>query len=174
MTTATKSKKKTSNAIELLKADHKKIKDLFDDFEDADDNKKNEIAQEVIKELKIHSAIEEEIFYPAVRQEVEDLEIMDEAEEEHRVAKTILEELEGSNTSSEHFSAKFMVMAEAVRHHIQEEEGEMFKQVKKTDLDLNALGEQMLARKSELQESEEALEEAEEKSSVRPYQELAS
>jgi hypothetical protein len=170
---ASKSTSKSNNAISLLKADHKKVKDLFDKFEKADGTEeKQQIAQEVIKELKIHSVIEEEIFYPTVRAEIEEEDLMNEAEEEHRVAKTLIEELENEDASDDHFDAKFMVLAENVRHHIKEEESEMFSEAKDSDVDMTELGEQMLKRKEELMADESALMEAVEKSEVKPYQEL--
>lgn len=168
---------KKPDAIALLKADHKKVKELFDDFEDAEEtSEKSEIAEEAIKELRVHAAIEEEIFYPAARKALgkEEADLLDEAEEEHRVAKTIIEELSESNASEDHFEAKFIVLAENVRHHIKEEESEMFKEVKDTDLDLEALGEKMMERKMVLMEDESELEAAEQKSKVKPYQELAN
>lgn len=168
MATATK----TKDAVSLLKEDHRKVKNLFDQFEEASDKEKEQICEEVIKELKIHSAIEEEIFYPAMRQSAKDEELMDEAEEEHRVAKTLIEDLEKAKSSAEHFEAKFMVLAESVRHHIKEEEKEMFKEAKKADVDLEELGEKMMARKEELMSNESALEEAGRKSHIKPYQEL--
>lgn len=174
------SKAKHPDAIALLKADHKKVKDLFEDFEDAEEaSEKGEIAQEAMKELRVHSVIEEEIFYPAVRkaleQEEEEVEIMDESEEEHRVAKTIIEELSAEEATDEHFEAKFTVLAENIRHHIKEEESEMFKMAREAEnLDLQALAEQMLARKEELLADEGELDAAEKKSLVKPYQELAA
>lgn len=168
---------KSQDAIELLKADHKKVKELFDDFQDADEpSEKENIAREAMKELRVHSVIEEEIFYPAVRHALgqDDEEMMDEAEEEHRVAKTIIEELSEEDMDDGHFEAKFTVLAENIRHHIKEEEGGMLKQAKKADLDLDALGEQLVARKEELMADESELEAAEEKSRVKPYQELAT
>jgi hypothetical protein len=170
---ASKSTSKSSNAIALLKADHKKVKDLFDQFEKAKETEeKQQIAQQVIKELKIHSVIEEEIFYPTVRAEIEEEDLMNEAEEEHRVAKTLIEELENEDASDDHFDAKFMVLAENVRHHIKEEESEMFSEAKDSDVDMNELGEQMMKRKEELMADENELTEAVEKSEVKPYQEL--
>jgi hemerythrin superfamily protein len=169
---------KKQDAIALLKADHKKVKELFDQFEEAkNSDQKNKFAEEAIQELRVHSVVEEEIFYPATRQALgqSESELMDEAEEEHRVAKTIIEELCESDMSDEHFEAKFMVLAENVRHHIKEEESEMFKEARSADgLDLDALGERMLERKAELMEDEAVLESAERKSKVQPYQELAS
>jgi hemerythrin superfamily protein len=171
MTTATK-----TDAIALLKADHKKVKKLFDDFEKTEDeSKQEEIAVEACKELRIHSAIEEELFYPEVRaafKKEEQEELMDEAEEEHRVAKTLIEEISEGGADTEHFCAKFMVLAENVRHHIKEEEGELFPNAQKTKLDFDDLGSRMLARKEELQASDVALDEAEEHSHVKSYQEL--
>lgn len=172
MTTATK----THNAVALLKADHKKVKALFDDFEDAEEtNEKEQIAQEAMKELRIHTVIEEEIFYPAVRKALgeDGGEIMDESEEEHRVAKTIIEEITDMSADDEHYEAKFIVLAENVRHHIKEEESEMLKKAQHADLDLDALGEQMMARKEALMADENELEAAEEKTRVKPYQELS-
>src|SRR5687768_15540556 len=115
MATATK----TKDALSILKADHKKVKQLFDDFEDADDaSEKEEIAREACRELKIHAAIEEEMFYPTIRDAMEgDEELVNEAEEEHRVAKTLIEEL-SQGRQDEHFEAKFKVLAENVKHHI--------------------------------------------------------
>ena len=172
MTTATK----THNAISILKADHKKVKDLFTDFDDAEEtNAKEQIAQEAMKELRIHTVIEEEIFYPAIRKALGDegQEIMDESEEEHRVAKTIIEELADVSAADEHYEAKFIVLAENVRHHIREEESEMLKKAQHSKADLEALGEQLLARKEQLMADEAELEAAEEKTRVKPYQELA-
>ena len=170
---------KTEDAVELLKADHKKVKELFDDFQDADEvAEKESIAREAMKELRIHSVIEEEIFYPAVREALgrDERGIMDEAEEEHRVAKTIIEELAEEDAEDAHFVAKFTVLAENIRHHIREEEGGMLKDARKASagLDLHELGARMMARKEELLADEAELEAAEERSRVKPYQELAT
>jgi len=142
-----------TNAISLLKQDHEKVKSLFDQFEKAKDSaKKKKIADEAIMELKVHATVEEEIFYPKVRAELEDDEnLMNEAQEEHHVAKVLIAELEKRDVIDEVFEAKFIVLAENVRHHIKEEEGEMFPEVKKLDIDLEALGEEMTQRKEELQ-----------------------
>ncbi len=170
-------KTQQQDAVELLKADHKKVKDLFDDFDEAEDSaEKQNIAEEAMKELRVHAAVEEEIFYPAVRKALgkEEEDQMNEAEEEHRVAKTIIEELSSEDAEDDHFEAKFTVLAENIRHHIKEEEGEMFKEAKKAKgLDLEALGEKMLARKEELLADDAELEAAEKKSRVKPYQALA-
>jgi hypothetical protein len=140
------------NAIELLKTDHRKVKELFDEFEDSEnDSEKYKIAQQAIEELKIHAVIEEEIFYPAVREAIEDDEnIMNEAQEEHHVAKVLIAELDQIKSYDETFEAKFIVLAENIRHHIKEEEGEMLPEAKKADLDMEALGAQMAQRKEQL------------------------
>ena len=167
---------KTKDAISLLKMDHKEVKRLFDAFEDTDQaNEQKKIADQAIKELKIHATIEEEIFYPAVNAALgKDHDIVTESKEEHRVAKTLIEALEQMSPKDEEFEAKFIVLAENVRHHIKEEENEMFKKIKSKDLDLEQLGEQMTARKEELMQNEQSLQEAVESSEVKPYQELGS
>jgi hypothetical protein len=138
------------NAIVILKDDHKKVKDLFNDFESAKTlRQKAKIASTVIRELKAHSAVEEELFYPAVRKAVGD-KVMNEADEEHHVAKFLIAELEKMNGSDDHFEAKFTVLAESIRHHIREEEDNMLPKAKKADIDFDALGEKLLARKEEL------------------------
>lgn len=166
-----------TDAIALLKADHAAVKKLFEKFESATAPAvKLKIARQAANELRVHAAVEEEIFYPAalaaLEEEDEDTEIMEESEEEHRVAKTLIEELSHIKPGEEHFESKFIVLAENIRHHIKEEEDEMFKDIRKTDLDLRALGEQMLARKKELMRNESALESAEKNSKVKPYQKL--
>jgi hypothetical protein len=169
--------KKQNDAIALLKADHKQVKQLFEDFEEAEESKEKEsIAREAMKELRVHSVIEEEIFYPAAREalQADGEDTLDESEEEHRVAKTIIEELSAEEVSDEHFQAKFTVLAENIRHHIKEEESELFKEVKKTDLDLEELGSKMMERKQELMADDAELEAAEGRSRVKPYQELAA
>ena len=171
--TATKSK----NAIALLKEDHKKVKQLFDQFEKAkDSSQKEKIAEEAIKELKVHTAIEEEIFYPSLRSalkdEEDDQDLLSEAAEEHRVAKTIIEALDEMDPSDSDYEAKFSVLAEAVRHHIKEEEGDLFPDAKDANVDLDELGEKLQARKEGLMADDSALESAVESSPVKPYQEL--
>lgn len=145
--------KDSKNAIDLLKADHKKVKELFEQFEETDDRKvKTQIVKKALEELSIHATLEEELFYPAIRAEIgdDDEDMMDEADEEHHVAKVLIAELEEMKDSESHYDAKFTVLAENVRHHIKEEEGEMFPKAKDTDIDFDALGEEMLSRKGEL------------------------
>lgn len=144
--------KSSTNAIASLKADHQKVKDLFDQFEKADDRAtKTTIVSEALEELSIHATLEEEIFYPAVRQEIDDEDgVMNEADEEHHVAKVLIAELEDMDGSESHYDAKFTVLAENVRHHIKEEEEDMLPRAQKTEIDFDALGEKMRGRKEEL------------------------
>lgn len=139
-----------TDAIELLKRDHAIVKDLFQEFENATSRQsKKKIAAQALRELKIHAALEEEIFYPAVRRHV-GKEIMNEADEEHHVAKLLVAELEDLDGRGDHYDAKFIVLAENVRHHIKEEEGEMLPKAKALDIDFQKLGHQMLRRKEQL------------------------
>jgi len=145
--------KSKTHAISILKEDHDNVKALFDKFEEAKSKAQQmKLAEKAIHELKVHATIEEELFYPAVRQEMEDPEgLMDEADEEHHVAKVLIAELDMMTGKEEHWEAKFIVLAENIRHHIKEEEGEMLPKAEKTDIDFEALGERMLARKKELE-----------------------
>ena len=141
---------KSNPAVSLLKADHDKVKQLFDQFESATTRQqKKKIVQEALTELKVHAAIEEEIFYPAVRKPI-GKEIMNEADEEHHVAKLLIAELDAMNGSESHFDAKFLVLAENVRHHIKEEENEMLPKAKSVKVDFEALAEKMNRRKEKL------------------------
>jgi hypothetical protein len=144
------------DALQLLRQDHQEVKDLFKRFESTEDrNQKQEIANTAIVELVVHSMIEEEIFYPAVLDELkgqgEDTELMVEAEEEHHVVDLLIEELMNGRVPEESFDAKFKVMAENVKHHIQEEESMMLPKAAELGSDrLNQLGEEMYERKMEL------------------------
>jgi hypothetical protein len=141
------------DAIALLKADHRKVEDLFDQYEGADSAaRKASIAQQICTELKIHTTIEEEIFYPALRGEIE-ASTLDEAYVEHDGAKALVNEIEQGSPSDDFFDAKVTVLSEDIKHHVKEEERwgyGMFAQAKKTDVDLDALGAQLQARKAEL------------------------
>jgi hypothetical protein len=146
-------RKSASDPITSLKSDHKRVKALFDQFEKAKDRRtKKRIVTEALEELSIHATLEEELFYPAVRDAIKDTEgIMEEADEEHHVAKVLIAELEAMDGTESHYDAKFLVLAENVRHHIKEEEKEMLPKAQKAHLDLDALGEEMFSRKEELQ-----------------------
>jgi hypothetical protein len=138
------------DAIELLKNDHDSVKDLFDRFKKAGDRRtKTKIANQALIELKIHAVLEEEIFYPAVRQRV-GKDVMNEADEEHHVAKVLIAELEKMDGHGDHFDAKFNVLAENVRHHIKEEESEMLPKAQGLDIDFVRLGKRMLHRREQI------------------------
>jgi hypothetical protein len=139
------------HAIAILLKDHDKVKELFDRFEKTKSSaEKEKIIGEAVTELKIHAAIEEEIFYPAVRKQLEK-DLMNEADEEHHVARVLIAELDQHrHASGEHRHAKFTVLAESVRHHIREEEDEMLPEAKSLKIDFDALGAEILKRKKEL------------------------
>ncbi|HEX3950159.1 MAG TPA: hemerythrin domain-containing protein [Steroidobacteraceae bacterium] len=144
------------DAIALLCADHKKVKGLFSQFsklkEDGSDAEKSDLVGNICNELKIHTAIEEEIFYPAVRQAIEDSDLMDEALVEHAGAKDLVAQLEGMDAEDDLYDAKVTVLGEQINHHVKEEESEMFPKAKKAKLDTAALGAKLLKRKMELME----------------------
>jgi hemerythrin superfamily protein len=144
------------NALELLKEDHAKVKQSFKEFEKMDHEDHatmQEMVRAVCAELKAHTTIEEEIFYPAVRAAIEDEDLMNEAQVEHASAKDLIAQLEGMNPEDPLYSATFTVLGEYVLHHVKEEESEMFAQVRKAKLDLEELGAKMMARKQQLLET---------------------
>ena len=138
------------DAITLLKADHRKVEELFEKYESAR-SKKADIAKHICMELTIHTIIEEEIFYPACKGAVED-DNLDEAHVEHDGAKVLIAELVEGSPRDEYYDAKVKVLSEEIKHHVKEEEqrGGIFSQMKDSEVDLKALGEQMAARKEEL------------------------
>src|ERR1700760_4085964 len=140
-----------NDAIALLKADHRKVEELFEKYETAR-SKKSDIAKEICMELTIHTMIEEEIFYPACRQAGVESDMLDEANVEHDGAKVLIAELENGSPDDEYYDAKVKVLSEEIKHHVKEEEkrGGIFTEARGTDLDLDALGEQLLARKEQL------------------------
>jgi hemerythrin-like domain-containing protein len=158
-----KSKTKAGAALDMLKEDHDKVKKAFKEFEKLDREDAEtmqQLVQTVCEELKVHAALEEEIFYPAVREAIDDEDIMNEAQVEHETAKMLIEQLENMGPEDPNYQATFTVLGEYVKHHIKEEEEEMFAEAKKTDLDLEDLGARMRERKTELmgemQEEEES------------------
>jgi hemerythrin superfamily protein len=142
---------KSQDAIALLKEDHRTVEKLFKDFEGAKgDGRKEKLARQICLELQIHTQIEEEIFYPAVEGKIEE-DLVKEAYVEHDAAKLLMAEIEaGSGQSDDYFDAKVQVLSEQIEHHVEEEEKELFPKVRKADVDLDALGEQLAARKAEL------------------------
>ena len=146
-----------TDAIALLKADHRKVEDLFEKFEKASEGKKQAIAEQICTELKIHAMIEEEIFYPAFRGKIED-DTLDEAYVEHDGAKVLINDIMAGSSEEDFYDAKVKVLQEQIEHHVKEEEMReegMFAQCRQTDVDLVALRDQMLPRKQELMEQAE-------------------
>ncbi len=142
------------NPIQLLKNDHREVKKMFRDYEKATDTrKKQEIAEKVFMELEVHAKIEEEIFYPAVREQAkeETKKVVAEGVEEHHVMDVLIRELRRLDAKQEEFDAKFKVLTENVEHHIEEEETEMLPEAEKTlKSDLDEIGQKMMARKEKL------------------------
>jgi hypothetical protein len=140
-----------ANAIDLLKGDHERMKALFRRFEKASSlPEKKRLADEAVLELKVHSLLEEEIFYPAIRQVIEDDSLMNLADEEHHAVKVLLAELSTMQGTESHFDGKFTVLTENVVHHMREEEEEMFPKAEMTDIDFDKLGVRMQRRKEDL------------------------
>jgi hemerythrin superfamily protein len=141
------------DAIALLKADHRTVEGLFEQFEGATgDGKKQKIALQICLELTVHAQIEEEIFYPACEGKVEE-DLLKEAYVEHDGAKVLIAEIEAGGPDDEYYEAKVKVLSEQIEHHVEEEEKRMegvFSQARKAGLDMDALGDQLRARKEEL------------------------
>lgn len=143
------------DAIALLKQDHRTVEGLFKDFEDADEGEQSPIAQRVCQLLTVHAQIEEEILYPAAKEafdEEEETDLVYEAEVEHGTAKDLIAKIEGMTPEDESFKATVKVLSEYIKHHVKEEENEMFPKLKKTELDLKELGAQLFDRKLALME----------------------
>ena len=141
------------DAIALLKADHRTVEDLFEQFEKASgDGRKQKIAEQICLELTVHATIEEEIFYPACEGKIEE-DLLKEAYVEHDGAKVLIAEIEAGGPDDDYYDAKVKVLSEQIEHHVEEEEKRMegmFSQARKAGLDMDALGEQLRARKEEL------------------------
>lgn len=139
------------DAIALLKADHGTVSGLFADYEKTQSsNKKKAIVAELCSELSVHAQIEEEIFYPAVKAALKDKLLVPEATVEHASLKDLIAQIEGVDPDGELYDAKVKVLSEYVKHHVKEEQNEMFPKAKETSLDLVELGVRMAARKAEL------------------------
>ena len=160
-TRSARPKANTSNpdAIVLLKADHRQVEELFSQFEKSNSqSRKQQLAVKICEALALHTAIEEEIFYPAFIEATGERDIHHEAVVEHAGAKELIAQIQGMSAADDYFEAKVTVLSEMIKHHVKEEEkpGGMFSEAKKSEMDLRALGEQLSARKKELQSSSRA------------------
>ena len=156
-------RKKTSSshadAISSLKADHRQVEAWFSEFEKSkSSSKKQQLAAKICEALTVHTTIEEEIFYPAFLQGTADKDIHHEAVVEHDGAKKLIAQIQGMSPEDDYFDAKVAVLSEMIKHHVKEEEkpGGMFAEARKSDMDLAALGEELLSRKRELQSQSKA------------------
>lgn len=142
------------DAVALLKADHRKVEDLFAKFESARGaERKKALAMQICTELVVHATIEEEIFYPACKGEIEDEDLLDEAYVEHDGAKVLIAEITAASPEDEFYDAKVKVLSELIKHHVKEEERRaegLFAEAKAAGLDLDDLGERLAARKKAL------------------------
>jgi hemerythrin-like domain-containing protein len=154
------------DAIALLKQDHRTVEQLFDQFEEADEGELAAIAERVCQLLTVHAQIEEEILYPAAKEQFEDeeeLALVNEAAVEHGTAKDLIAKIEEMTPDDEAFKATVKVLSEYIKHHVKEEEGELFPALKQTELDLKELGSQLMERKMALMEQMGIAEEPQEK-----------
>jgi len=159
-TRRSKSTNRNDDAIAMLMQDHKRVQRLFRAFAHVDRNDPEacrEIVELACTELKVHTTLEEEIFYPAVRKAFgeSDTPLLDEAEIEHDTAKQLIARLEGMQPDDAHYAPAFTVLGEYVKHHVKEEESEMFPKAKKAKLDLSDLRARMRTRKRELTDGSE-------------------
>ncbi len=159
MSTAKKTAQKTTprapappkDAIAMLKADHKQVSSLFEQFElTRSAARKQALVAQICEALTVHATLEEEIFYPAVKTAMRDKALVPEATVEHATVKDLIAQVQGVEAGGEAYDAKVKVMSEYVKHHVKEEQNEMFPKAQKTKLDMVALRDQMLARKEEL------------------------
>jgi hemerythrin superfamily protein len=150
----TNSRSLVQSALNILKADHQKVSEALTRFERikgrASAAEKQDLVDMVCTELTIHATVEEEIFYPAVRRAPEARSLVDEASVEHASIKRLVGELENMAPEDDLYDAKFKVLGEYVRHHVKEEESEIFPKARKAEIDLRAMGERILERKREL------------------------
>lgn len=148
-----------SDATHILAKDHRLVEGLFEQFEAAKrGDQKAKLASQICTELKIHAQVEEEVFYPALKGKIDD-DLLKEAYVEHDGAKVLINDIEASGPDDEFFEAKVKVLSEEIKHHVKEEEKQhdnMFKQARAADVDLDTLGERILARKEELKRQAEA------------------
>jgi hemerythrin-like domain-containing protein len=143
------------NAFDLLEQDHREVEEWFveyDELKDKDEDRKGELAEKICLALKVHSQIEEEIFYPRAREATKDDDLIDEAIVEHATVKNLIAEIEAMEVGEELFDAKVRVLGEMMKRHIREEEEELFPELQSAKLDLDAVGRELATRKQELLE----------------------
>lgn len=154
--TPTRSTDSPQDAITLLKSDHRQVEDLFKRFEAADDDELGTIAERVCQLLTVHAQVEEEIVYPAAKEafegDEEDTELVIEAEIEHGTAKDLIAKIEAMRPEDESYKATVKVLSEYIKHHVKEEEKEMFPKLRQVDVNLKELGAQLAERRLELME----------------------
>jgi len=151
-------------AIAMLIEDHQKVQKLFKTFERTEDQEQQQqLATQICNELTVHTQLEEQVFYPAAREALdeEEIDLVEEATVEHQVAKELVEKIKQSRPHDEEYCALLTVLGEYVNHHIEEEQKELFPQLKKTGIDFEGLGEEMMQKKQQLM-SELGLAEGEE------------
>jgi len=136
--------------IEMLKEDHQAVQGLFSQFEEADKRGRQRIADEALTMLEIHTKLEEDLIYPAIEEAIGDEEMIGEALEEHHVATLLIKELRKMQPKDERYAAKFKVLSEMVKHHIEEEENETFPQAEKADIDWSEIGEEAMTMREKL------------------------
>jgi hemerythrin superfamily protein len=156
--TSKRSAASKNDAIKLLTADHKEVKALFKTYnkmaeKEASAEERQALAEQICAMLKVHTMIEEEIFYPAARANIHDVDLLDEAEVEHASAKDLISQIESMSPDEDLYDAKVKVLGEYIEHHVKEEEDELFPEVKKSDVDTAELGASMATRKQELMAS---------------------
>ncbi|BCA54498.1 hypothetical protein W02_16380 [Nitrospira sp. KM1] len=141
-----------SNVFSILENEHRKLEKLFSEFEKADTKRRSGIAHEALTTLEIHTAVEEEIVYPAINRTIKDEGMIDEAREEHHVVKFLIHELHKMSPGSKAYAPKFKVLGELVQHHAKEEEREMFPEAESHGIDSQSLAKQVIARQARLEQ----------------------
>jgi hemerythrin superfamily protein len=147
-----------TDAIAILTADHKRVKKMFKTFEKMKDDgsaaDKQALAQQICDEVTLHAEVEEQIFYPATRESIDDADLLDEAEVEHASAKDLIAQIQAGDPSDPKWSAKVTVLGEYIDHHVEEEENEMFPKARKAKMDLESLGQEIAAMKQSRQQDQ--------------------
>ena len=139
-----------SNVIEMVKDDHEKVKGLFEDFESAKGREQADIAAMAIMQLEVHAELKEKLIYPAIRKQLDEKKMMNVAVEEHHLVHVLIKELKKLKPQNEVFQAKFKVLGELVKHHIEEEEGEILPQAQESEVNWDKLETAVMKRRETL------------------------